>query len=61
MSFGTSENEKDHDSTYIQKSEPAWFLVPVLIMVSVILCLGFYVPGPLWAFLEKAAVMTGGM
>ncbi len=60
MSFGIPENEKTAESFASGKKEPAWFRAPVLIMVSIILCLGFYIPGPLWAFLENAAVMMGG-
>ena len=53
MSFGMPEDKNNYVSSKIIKREPAWFSIPVLKMVSVILFLGFYVPGPLWHFLKK--------
>ena len=60
MSFGNPENATPPDTSNTEKGEVWWFSAPVIIMASIILCLGLYIPGPLWTFLKNAAGMTGG-
>ncbi|MBN1626831.1 MAG: NADH dehydrogenase FAD-containing subunit, partial [Deltaproteobacteria bacterium] len=60
MSFGMPDKDISFDRLPVNQREPSWFSWPAVIMASVILCLGLYVPGPFWAFLGRAADMTGG-
>ncbi len=60
MSFGNPENAHTPEISDNGKRESFWFSIPVIIMASIILCLGLYIPGPFWTFLKNAAGMTGG-
>lgn len=60
MSFGMPDKETSFEQLPANHREPLWFSWPAIIIASVILCLGLYVPGPFWTFLGRAAAMTGG-
>lgn len=60
MSFGNPDNNLSQDSAGEKKEESLWFRAPVIIMASIVLCLGLYIPAPFWAFLKNASGVTGG-
>jgi hydrogenase-4 component F len=40
--------------------EAPWYAVPAVILGTGVLVLGLYIPPPVWQFLARAAILTGG-
>jgi hydrogenase-4 component F len=61
MSFGGNLNSRIIEKLKGLKGVPIWYTAPVVIMASIILCLGIYIPGAFFRFLADAAGLTGGL
>ncbi len=59
MAFGPSTRSPAAE-TVESKGEPAWSVVPPLILGIIVLILGLFVPDPLWNALREAASVSGG-
>lgn len=40
--------------------EAPWYTVPAIVLGTGVFVLGLYIPGPVWHFLTRAAILTGG-
>jgi hydrogenase-4 component F len=61
MAFGGDLNTRVTDRLKELKGVPIWYTVPVIIMASIILCLGCFIPDAMWSFFSDAARITGGL
>ncbi len=61
MSFGGDLNTSVINRLKELKGVPIWYTAPVIIMATIILCLGVFIPDALWSFFSDAARITGGL
>jgi hydrogenase-4 component F len=61
MCFGGNLNTRVIERLKELKRVPIWYTAPVIIMASIILFLGLYIPDALWTFFADASGITGGL